>query len=298
MAGAKATDHRTGVLLLVFGAAVISFSPVFVRVADVDPTVAGFYRNLFGGICLLVVGVWRGDALWRGWRPLALAAAAALLFALDLTFWHRSILYVGPGLATILGNFQIFFLGAFGIVVFRERLDWRYGLSVPLALAGLGLLVGVDWSASGRQHHVGVTLGLLTAFTYAAYVLVLQRSQTTARRLPATTNLALVSLLSASCLGVEGWLLEESFAIPDTRGWLAMLAYGTLCQALGWAVISRGLTLVAASRAGLILLLQPTLAFIWDVLLFARPTDAPDVGGAVLALAAIYLGTARDARRT
>jgi drug/metabolite transporter (DMT)-like permease len=43
------------------------------------------------------------------------------------------------------------------------------------------------------------------------------------------------------------------------------------------------------------LLLQPSLAFIWDVLFFHRPTDAVDVGGAALAVGAICLGTARRA---
>jgi drug/metabolite transporter (DMT)-like permease len=39
------------------------------------------------------------------------------------------------------------------------------------------------------------------------------------------------------------------------------------------------------------LLLQPSLAFVWDVLFFDRPTDIADVLGAAMALGAIYLGT-------
>src|SRR3546814_9021646 len=31
-------------------------------------------------------------------------------FAADLWLWHRSILLVGPGLATLLGNAQVFFM--------------------------------------------------------------------------------------------------------------------------------------------------------------------------------------------
>ena len=56
---------------------------------------------------------------------------------------------------------------------------------------------------------------------------------------------------------------------------------------------SRALVVVEASRAGLILLLQPTLAFIWDVLFFARPTGVVDALGAGLALTAIYIGGTR-----
>jgi len=48
---------------------------------------------------------------------------------------------------------------------------------------------------------------------------------------------------------------------------------------------------VPASRVGLILLLQPTLAFIWDVLIFARPFGTQEIAGAALAIAAIGLGS-------
>jgi drug/metabolite transporter (DMT)-like permease len=60
---------------------------------------------------------------------------------------------------------------------------------------------------------------------------------------------------------------------------------------VGWLLISRGIPHVEAGRAGLVLLLQPSLAFVWDILFFGRPTDALDVAGAVLAVGAVYLGT-------
>jgi drug/metabolite transporter (DMT)-like permease len=47
----------------------------------------------------------------------------------------------------------------------------------------------------------------------------------------------------------------------------------------------------AASRVGLILLLQPALAFLWDVLIFARDFGPREAAGAALALAAIGLGS-------
>jgi len=41
---------------------------------------------------------------------------------------------------------------------------------------------------------------------------------------------------------------------------------------------------------GLILLLQPALAFVWDILFFGRPTRAVELVGAAITLGAIYLG--------
>jgi len=260
----------------------------------VGPTMAGFYRNLFGGAFLLVLVVARGMPLWKGWWPFAMAAGCGVLFAADLSFWHRSIHYIGPGLSTIVGNFQVFFLAAFGVLVLKERMDWRFAVSIPLALVGLFLLVGVEWNSLEPGYKTGVYLGLATAFIYAAFVLILKKSQSRPVRLSATANLAVISLVTAVIMGFAGHALGESFRIPDRQSWSALIAYGILCQALGWIVISKALVKVRASRAGLILLMQPTLAFVWDILFFARPTNIGDLVGAAMALGAIYLGTARE----
>ena len=66
------------------------------------------------------------------------------LFATDLSLWHRAIGHLGPGLATILANFEVFFLAAFGIVVLKESVDWRFLVSAPLAVVGLLLIVGLN----------------------------------------------------------------------------------------------------------------------------------------------------------
>jgi hypothetical protein len=44
-------------------------------------------------------------------------------------------------------------------------------LAVPLALLGLGLIVGFDWSDLPGDYRLGVIFGLLTATAYAGYLL-------------------------------------------------------------------------------------------------------------------------------
>lgn len=288
---------RVGVWQLLAGGVVISFSPVFVKLAHVGPTAAGFYRTLFGGAVLLVLVAGARDRLWRGPGPALWACAAGALFASDLSFWHRSIGYVGPGLATILANFQVFFLAAAGMLVFGEVASRRLLASIVLAMAGLFLLVGREWAGLGPAYRVGVGLGLLAAASYAGFVLVLRKAQTLPTRVSPTANLALVSLVTALFMGVEGHLQGEPFAIPDGQTWMVLIAYGAVCQALGWIAISKGIVRVGASRAGLLLLLQPALAFLWDMILFGRPTTPVEILGALVALGAVYLGNTRPGSR-
>ena len=282
-----------GTLQVTVGALMISFSAVFVKVAHVGPTVAGFYRVLFGGIVLVLILRIRRERLFRGFRHLVMIVVCSLLFALDLTFWHRSIGYVGPGLATLLANFQVFFLALFGATVLRERLTWRGIVSIPLAMVGLYLIVGHNWPHLDKNYRIGVLFGLATAICYAAYILSLKKTQSGSGGSGTLATVALISLFTAVFMGAEAWTQNEGFRIPDLQSWIALIGYGIVGQVLGWVLISAGLAKIEASRVGLILLLQPTLAFVWDILFFARPTSLIEVLGALIVLLAIYLGTVR-----
>ncbi len=196
-------------------------------------------------------------------------------------------------MATLLANFQVFFLAGFGILVLGERLSWRFGLSIPLAMTGLFLIVGINWEQLDETYRRGVALGLIAAACYAANILTLRKSQMLAAALDPMANLAILSLSTALIMGIGGWGEGESFTIPDPQSWMALVSYGLVSQALGWIFISRGLLRVQASRAGLILLLQPTLAFVWDIVLFHRPTGLAEILGALLALVGIYVGAMR-----
>ncbi|MBU2469297.1 MAG: DMT family transporter [Proteobacteria bacterium] len=277
---------------LLAGATLISFSAVMVRLVSVGPMSSAFYRMLIGGLVLALLARLRGQALWAGWPSLGLASLAGLFFAMDLALWHRAILLVGPGLSTILANFQVFLVAGAGVLVLGERPSWRLGLAIPLAMAGLWLLVGGQWEALGAGYRLGVGLGLLTACAYSSYILCLRWSVRRSGGLEPMANVALISLVSAVLLLSEVWRSGESLAVASAWDWGWLAVYGLACHAGGWVLISLGLMQVAASRAALVLLLQPTLAFVWDVLFFGRPTTALEAGGAVLAVAAIYLGAA------
>lgn len=299
MTAAPTTQRgSTGLPLLLLGSFLISFSAVFVKLAHIGPTAAGFYRNAFGAAVLLAVVFARREHLWRGWKPMGYAVACGVFFGADIFCWHRSINHIGPGLATIMGNFQVFVLAFVGVFVFKEKATWRFVVSVPLAVLGLFFLIGIEWSQLDRLYKVGVWFGVATAVTYASYLLILRRSQREANRLGAMPNLAILSLVTALVLFVSNVVEGQSFRIVDAQTWSVLLAYGVVCQAAGWIVISRALQTVEASRAGLTLLLQPALTFIWDIVFFARPTTGIEAFGAALALGAIYLGNARRAPHT
>ncbi len=223
--------------------------------------------------------------------------AASVFFALDLWFWHRSINYIGPGLATLLANFQVFLMMLAGIVLYRQAPRPVQVFAVPLALVGLGLIVGFDWRELPRDYRLGVIFGLLTAVAYAGYLLTMRAVRAKAEDPLPLREVAIMSLAVAAILALAALYEGASLAIPTMKdaGWL--LGYGLLSHALGMVLIASSLPKVSTTEAGLALLLQPTLSFAWDVLFFARPVTSTELLGAVIALLAIYLGAKRPSNQ-
>ena len=95
----------------------------------------------------------------RSRRDRALAAVAGVFFAADLICWHHAIEDVGAGLATVLGNLQVAFVGLVAWLVLGERPAARLLATLPLVLVGVVLISGVlEQSAYGADPTQGVDL--------------------------------------------------------------------------------------------------------------------------------------------
>ena len=269
----------------------ISFSPVWVKLVNVSPTTSGFYRLAIGGAALMLFLMATGKRLTLSKRAWTILTGSAVLFALDIWFWHRSIDYVGPGLATLLANFQVFFMMLAGVLLLRQRPRAVQLFAVPLALIGLGLIVGFDWRGLPADYRLGVVFGLLTAVAYAGYMLTMRAARTDSTDPLPTREVAVISIGSALLLGLAAIAEGVSLVIPSYVDAAWLVGYGVLSHCLGLLLIASSLLKVSTTEAGLALLLQPILSFTWDVIFFAREMTLLELSGAAIALFAIYLGS-------
>ncbi|MEM7054153.1 MAG: DMT family transporter [Pseudomonadota bacterium] len=272
------------------GAVMISFAAIFTRLADVAPTTSAAYRMIFAGIALLVLmtaSAKMRQGLSKNWFGSLLIAS---FFAADLWFWHRSIHWIGPGLSTLLANFQVFALALIGVLWMKEHVGGRFAIGLALAMTGLWLLFGQDWAELEPQYRLGIVFGLLTAVAYAGYILSLRGFQIRHAIITPEARLTQVTILCALMLIVINLVEGHDFTIPDTQSLAALIALGVVCQVCGWLVITRGMPGLPASLVGLLLLLQPTLSIVWDLLIFDLSLHTWQIIGAVLALIGIYLG--------
>lgn len=282
---------------LFVGAVLISFSPVFVNLVSVSPTAVGFYRVLIGGAALAVFIFATGRRLsfTAGvWRALV---AAAVFFALDLWFWHRSIVYIGPGVATLISNMQVFFMMAAGALLLRQRPTGLQLLAVPLAVGGLAMIVAPEWNGTQDNYRLGVLFGVLTAMSYAGYMLCMRLARLDAVHAVPMREVATMSLITTAILGVTAMAEGESLAITSTSDAVWLLAYGLLCHAVGLMFIASSLVKVSTTEVGIALLLQPALSYIWDIVFFARPVTAMELTGALVTLFGIFLGARQRSKQ-
>ncbi len=285
------TNYSKFVLKMLIAAVIISTSSVWVKTSQVDPSVSGFYRMFIGGSVLLVYCGFKRFDLWRSWRYFVWLFLAALFFAVDLYFWHRSIFYVGPGLATLLGNFQVFMMALAGYLFFKEAIGWKFVFGLTVTIVGLFLLVGINWSDLSSQYKVGVVYGLLTAIAYTGFMLSLRHVQASKNSLSAFANLGIMSLLCAVILFVQLKTDGHTIDIPSTQSLISLLILGIICQVIGWLLITQAMPNLPASIVGVLLLLQPGLSMLWDVLFFNRPTGLLDLLGLAMVLFGVYLAT-------
>ncbi|HWR82866.1 MAG TPA: DMT family transporter, partial [Candidatus Deferrimicrobium sp.] len=285
---------RHPLLTLAAGAICISFAPVFVKMlaaGNMGPTAIAFWRTFIGAVILFAWSVARNETLSLQAPVMRWSGLAGFVFFLDLFFWHRSILYAGAGIATILANTQVFGTAVLSFLIFKERLSLKFFAAALGAVVGVALLIGLGSHVALASNYIrGVVFGLLTGLAYANYIVTLKLAGHK-HRTSFVTLMAWTSLYSALFLGVATLIEHDRMAPPDLTALALLAALALVAQVLGWWAISSSLPKIAASRSGLTLLLQPVLATVWGVLFFNELLAPMQIVGALFTLAAIYVGS-------
>lgn len=289
---------RRPALAAVAGALFIAFSAIFVRLAETSPSTAAVFRCAWALPVLgLLAWLERRRHGPRGGRERLLAVLAGVFFAVDLIAWHHAIGDVGAGLATVLGNLQVVFVGLLAWLALGERPADRVLAALPIVLGGVVLISGaVGSDAYGEDPARGVAFGLITAITYSVFLLVLRRAGSDLRQpagplFDATAAAAVVALVIGAALG-------EVDLTPglEATAWLVTLALTS--QVLGWLLISVSLPRLPAALTSVLLTVQPVGSVLLGVVLLAEAPSPYQLAGVAVVIAGILVATAgRRARR-
>jgi drug/metabolite transporter (DMT)-like permease len=283
------TLHDRPIAAALAGALAISFSGILFRVAHVSPTTGAVFRCLYAVPVLWLLS--RREDKRYGPRPprqRVLAWVAGLFFAVDLVAWHQGIEEVGAGLATVLGNLQVVLVGVLAWLFLRERPSNRALAAIPVALAGVVLISGVlEHGAYGRNPGLGVAFGILTALSYAGFLLVLRQGNADVRR-PAGPLFDATLVAGLACIPI-GLVWGNLDWTPDwkSQAYLLLLAWSS--QALGWLLISITLPRLPAALTSVLLTFQPVLSVLFAWAILNESPSGLQLGGVVLVLAGLLI---------
>ncbi|MDX5394507.1 MAG: DMT family transporter [Caulobacteraceae bacterium] len=273
--------------VLIFGAVVIGFVPILVRLSDTGSAAAGFWR-LFFALPLLALLATRssgdgGGGLGRA--PSRLAMVAGLMFALDLGFWHYGIALTSVANATVLTNLTPVVVTAFAWIFLSQRPRMLFLAAVGLAIGGAVMMASARGGAPGPAPGWGNAAAALTALWYAFYFLAIGA----ARRTEAATRVMFwSSLTGAPLLLIAALALGEPVLPASVGGWAACLGLGVLHVA-GQGAIAWALGRLPPATASVVVLIQPLVAAIAGWILFAEALGPLQALGGVITLAGVAL---------
>jgi drug/metabolite transporter (DMT)-like permease len=265
-------DHPR--MAAVGGGLFIAFSGILVTEANTSPSTAAVFRALYALPLLAFLG-WleqrRYGPLSR--RTIRLSLLAGCFFAADLTLWAHSIEAVGAGLATVLGNLQVVVVGIAAWLLYGERPRRAILVALPIVLAGVVLIAGVVGSHPyGADPILGVVTGLLTAVSYAGYLIVVRRGQEDIRRLAGPLFWA--TLATAISAALAGFVVGDFDPWPRLPGHLWLILLALSAQVGGYLLINVSLPRLPSVVTSLLLLIQP-VATVFLAMIILGETPSP-----------------------
>lgn len=270
---------------LLGGNAALATGPLFVRLADVGPVAAGFWRLALALPVLLLFahGEKRrsgGSPDWRG--AMVLAVIGGLFFASDLASWHIGILQTKMANATLFGNSASLFMAAATLIAAR-RLPMRLEtIALVMAIAGAVMLMRSS-AQDGQAALTGDLLCLLAGILYTGYMLTMQRARGVLgpwQVLAAATAAGVLPLLLFAAL------LGENIA---PQNWQAVLLLALTSQIVGQGLLIYALPHFSSLVVGLTLLTQPAMSALIGWIIYGERLGTAEVLGAALVAGALVL---------
>jgi drug/metabolite transporter (DMT)-like permease len=261
----------------------LAVGPWLVRIADVGPVAAGFWRLALAVPFLAFLSLWGArQRAMPGWGIVAAVALGGLLFAADLAAWHEGIVRTKIANATLFGNMSSFLFALYGFVLARTLPPRMQAAALLLAGLGAALLLGGSFELSPRRF-AGDILALLAAFFYGLYLIVVDQAR---KRMAAMPVLAIASAAGALPMLLLALALGEQVMPAD---WTPVLLL-----ALGSQVIGQGLLVYAIGHlspvvVGIGLLTQPIAASLIGWIVYREGFTLTDAIGALLICAAMVL---------
>jgi drug/metabolite transporter (DMT)-like permease len=300
-----------GIALL--SAAILSTTAIFIRYISqtyaLPALVLATWRDVFVVLTLApALAIVKAERLRIRRGDLTYLMSYGLILALFNALWTTSVALSGAAVGTVLGYSSAAFTALLGRWLLKEALGWVKLGVVIVSLAGCVLVAGALDLEAWRANGLGVSAGIASGLTYAAYSLM-GRSASQRGINPWTTVLytfgfAALFLLALNLVpwgGIPGKATQPVDLLwlgDDLIGWLLLFALAAGPTVLGFGLYNVSLGYLPSSIANLLLTTEPVFTTITAYILLGERLTWTQIVGGLMILGGVVVLRLTESRRS
>ena len=240
------------------------------------------YRFLFGALVLLSVWRWLHLPLPKKKYWPWIFLTGILQMGLNNIAAQTSMLTLGAGMVSVLNYSMPVFAAVMAHFLLGERLTWRKGAGIVLAIAGMAVLMDVH--AGGDV--TAICIGLLSAVFWGLASIFVKLKLSDVNPISLTTwqmVCASLSLLAYTAIVPQGEV------VWNTESVLCLIYNGVLASALAFFLWSWILQHIEVSKASVAVLAVPVVGVVGGILCLGEPMTLHIFFGMLMIMAGIYI---------
>lgn len=271
-------------LILLFGILCISWSAIFVKLADVSGLGSAFYRMFIGLLGVLPIWIFRRRPMTDK-KSIRIAVLCGVIFACDIAVWNISILLTKAAISTLLANLAPVWVGIGAIFFLKEKPGRIFWIGTTIALFGVAVIVGID-KIYNSILNAGHFLAILASLFYAVYLLIMRKG----RLKLDTVSFTMISMLASSLvLFFISLFTGTQLTGFSVQSWEALIGLGLISQLGGWLAINFAMGYMPPTFASVSLLSQSVFTALIAIPVLGEQLTMVEIFGAVIVLGGIFL---------
>jgi drug/metabolite transporter (DMT)-like permease len=255
------TDPRKQTLAVLAGmmtAFALACVPICVRLSEVGPTATGFYRFFLSFPFLMTWMIFdhmkdKAPKTPRSAKDYYLIWLAGAFLALDLIFWHWSMVHTSVVNAMLLSNLTPIFVALSSWIFFSERLTVPLGFAIALAVVGSMILVGGTFSLSQTQG-MGDLMAFCSCLFFSAFLTTI-KNLTGKFRTPVI--MAWGAVPTMYILAVTAYVSGEVMIPQTLYGWGVLFFLALFVHIVGQGLLTFSMTYISATLSAMLMCLAP-----------------------------------------
>lgn len=278
-----------------YTAIALALVPVFVRLSEVGPIATAFYRFFLSFPFLMTWMIFDRVKTDHGKTPesprdFLLILGSGAFLALDITFWHWSILHTTVVNATLLNNLTTIFVTLSSWLFLKQKISPSTKKGVFLAVLGSIILVGHNFTVN-TDNLFGDFLALISAFFFTAFIITIKELRLSFR---SPTILAWGALPTMYILAIIAYVSGDNFSPVTPMGWMPLLGMAFLVHILGQGLMTYSMGHMSATLSSLIVGMSPAFAAFFAWVMFNEALTWVQMVGAAVVLSGIYVAKKSD----